>query len=278
MKKRERHAEIFVDIEEHIETGRFIRDHSLNRTDIRDFTFADVDLSRCKDVLDLGCSYGFFIKGLAGRLDPGALINGVDLWEECEKYYLDACRKSGYPGRFCLSDEVFCSRYPDQSFDLVLCSYALYFFPEAIPDIARVLRPNGLFITITHAMPHMQELINIVGDLLKKHTGCPAGPFPLEELMDSFSSANGCRLLSPWFREICEKKYVNSLRIDAASLPGLIRYICFKKPLFFPDGCMVDDRFIETVLAAYFRDLLAKHEFLTISKDDTVYICRYPHR
>jgi ubiquinone/menaquinone biosynthesis C-methylase UbiE len=278
VRNRGRHADIFDDIEAHIESGRFIRDNSLNRLDIRDFTFADVDLSHCKDILDLGCSYGFFIRGLAGRLHPNAIINGVDLWQGCEKYYVEACGKAGYKGQFCLSDEVFCSRYPDESFDLVLCSYALYFFPEAIPEIARVLRPDGLFITITHTMPHMQELISIIKEMLEQHTACPVRQLPLEELMDSFSSANGMQLLSPWFRDISEKEYTNSLCIDRTSLPDLISYLCFKRPLFFPEGCMVDNRFIESTVADHFRNILSRQDVMTISKNDTVYICRSPNR
>ncbi|MDD3620662.1 MAG: hypothetical protein PHX57_14835, partial [Desulfobulbaceae bacterium] len=53
-------ADIFGDIQAHMESGRFIRNNSSNRGDIRDFTFNDVDLRNCRDVLDLGCAYGFF--------------------------------------------------------------------------------------------------------------------------------------------------------------------------------------------------------------------------
>jgi len=271
-----RPADIFVDIRAHIESGRFIQDNSSNKHDIRDFTFNDVDLSNCKDILDLGCSYGFFTRGLAGRLHPDALVSGVDLWQGCEEHFINACRESGFTGEFCLSDEVFCKRFPDESFDLVLCSYTLYFFPEAVPDIARVLRPNGFFITVTHTAPHMQELVDIVKKLLEKHVGHPVQSLPLEKQFEAFSDANGFQVLSPWFREIREKKYANSLLINDASLPGLLNYLCFKRPLFFPEDCALDAQFIRSVVADYFRELLTRQEFLTIFKDDTVYICQNP--
>jgi ubiquinone/menaquinone biosynthesis C-methylase UbiE len=275
-RKKTRPADIFMDIEAHIESGRFIRDCSLNRRDIRDFTFGDVDLSSCRDILDLGCAYGFFTRGLAGRLHPDAHINGVDLWGGCEAYFLAACRESGYTGQFCLSDKAFCKRYQDKSFDLVLCSYTLYFFPEAIGEISRILRRNGIFISVTHSVPHMQELTGILKNMLKEQADCDVRTLPMEKLMDAFSSDNGKQLLSPWFGEIRTKNYENTLRIDQESLSGLIRYLCFKKPLFFPDACRVDNRFIETAVADVLRDILARRKLLTITKNDTVYTCRHP--
>lgn len=269
-------ANIFVDIQAHIESGRFIRDNSENRRDIRDFTFSDVDLSNCKDVLDLGCAYGFFTRGLAGRLHPEAVINGVDLWQGCEEYFVNACRESGFEGRFCLSDQVFCKRYADDSFDLVLCSYTLYFFPEAIAEIARILRPDGYFITVTHAVPHMAELVDIIKMLIKKQLGLSMQSLPLEKLCRNFSNHNAFQLLSPLFGDVREKKYTNKLRINDAALSGLINYVCFKRPLFLPKDCDVDKEFIQTVVADHFHDLLSRQEYLTISKNDAVYICRQP--
>ena len=94
MKSKTGPAAIFGDIQAHMESGRFIRDNSLNKQDIRDFTFNDVDLGHCRDILDLGCAYGFFTRGLAGRLHPEAVLNGVDLCRECEEYYILSCRES----------------------------------------------------------------------------------------------------------------------------------------------------------------------------------------
>lgn len=270
------HAEIFIDIEAHIESGRFIRDTSTNRTDIRDFTFRDVDLGSCRDVLDLGCSYGFFTRGLAGRLNPEAHLIGVDLWEECAEHFLRACRESGYSGEFVLSGKTFCKEFQDNSFDLVLCSYALYFFPYAIPDIARVLRPDGLFITVTHNVPHMPELVETVKKLLGKRLGRQVRSLPLEGLFEEFSGANGLQMLSSWFLEIREKTYDNSLEITNESLPALIKYLCFKRPKFIPGGMQWDEPFIRSEIADYFRELLTRQKIFTITKDDTVFICRHP--
>lgn len=276
VKGNTRPADIFVDIQSHIEAGRFIQAASTNKHDIRDFTFSGIDLSNCADILDLGCSYGFFTRGLAGRLHPDAHVLGIDLWPACEDYFVKACLESGFTGEFCLSDKVFCGQYAEKSFDLVLCSYALYFFPQAIQDIARVLRPNGLFITITHSVPHMQELVDIIKKLLKEHLGHPVQSLPLEKLFEFFSGDNGRQMLTPWFGEIREKEYINSLRIAEDLLPGLVDYLCFKKPIFIPGETGRDDRFVTSYVAGYLSELLARQKHLMISKDDTVFVCRHP--
>jgi SAM-dependent methyltransferase len=271
-----RYAEIFIDIEGHIQSGRFIRNTSTNRNDIRDFTFHDVDLGSCRNVLDLGCSHGYFTRGLAGRLHPEAHLVGVDLWKGCAKHFIPACRESGYSGEFVLSGKELCKGFPNKCFDLVLCTYSLYFFPYAIPDIARILRPDGFFITVTHNVPHMPELVNIVKILLERRQDNPVGSLPLEELFDEFSSANAVQRLSPWFLVIKEKKYVNSLKITHESLPALINYLYFKKPKFIPPDIKLDEQFIRSDVADHFRELLAKQDSVTITKDDMVFICRYP--
>jgi len=124
----------------------------------------------------------------------------------------------------------------------------------------------------------MPELLNIVKKLLEKRQGAPVGALPLEELFNEFSSANGLQMLSSWFRVINEKKYVNSLKITPDSLPALMNYLCFKRSKFIPRGMKLDEQFIRSDVADYFRELLTKQDSVTIEKDDTVFICRYPEQ
>lgn len=271
-----RHADIFIDIEAHIESGRFIRRTSTNKNDIRDFTFKDVDLNMCRDILDLGCAYGYFIRGLAERLNPQAHFVGVDLWEGCGEHFINACQETGYSGEFVISTKEFCKKFADNSFDLILCTYTLYFFPYAIPDISRILRPDGIFIAVTHDVPHMPELVNTIKKLLSKRLGTPVKTLPLEELFDAFSNVNGLQMLTPWFGNITERKYPNSLKITDESLPALLNYLCFKGPKFTPHEMKLEEQFMRNDVADYFRSVLAENKSLTITKNDTVFICRYP--
>lgn len=271
-------ADIFVNVEAHIASGRFIRATSTNKSDIRDFTFDSVDISQCRDVLDLGCAHGFFTRGLAGRLHPEAHLVGLDLWPQYEKYFLESCREAGIDGNFQLSGNERIKSFAAESFDLVLCSYALYFFPEAVSDIARILRPNGYFITVTHAVPHMQELVGIMKKLLGERLPRPVETLPLEDLFDAFSGSNGRELLAPWFGRIDKKEYRNSLRITIGDLPDLLNYLCFKGPKFVPAGSGLDEHFVRCEVTAFLRNLLETEGALEITKDDVVFVCRSPQQ
>ena len=60
-------------------------------------------------------------------------------------------------------------KYPARSFDLIICSYALYFFAGMIPEISRILKRDGIFITITHSQCDMQELVDITKKIMKRN-------------------------------------------------------------------------------------------------------------
>lgn len=49
---------------------------------------------------------------------------------------------------------------------MVLCSYAMYFFPEIIPEVSRILKNDGVFIVITHATPHLHQFSDFVRAIL----------------------------------------------------------------------------------------------------------------
>ena len=51
-----------------MKTRCLIARYSINRRDIREIALEKLDLSSFKDILDLGCAYGFFTERLAGRL------------------------------------------------------------------------------------------------------------------------------------------------------------------------------------------------------------------
>ncbi len=221
-----------------------------------------------RHVLDLGCGFGFLAEVLAERVAPDAQFIGVDEWSSNEKPYLDRIHSANRRGSFEIMHIDTELPWQDEQFDLVICSYSLYFFPQVLPEIARLLMPDGLFFTITHSEQ------SIVGDL-------PAGGFEREasgilSLVQQFSAENGNDILNPWFGKINKIKYENALRFEAQNIDRLIAYLSFKLPLLVPGASPGDA--LPNALEKYVRDLIRKQERITIEKNDCAFHCWRPRR
>ena len=155
--------EAFENPARHAAVSALIRSRSTNLTDVRDAVLHGLDLSGARAVLDLGCGFGFMTEVVARRVAPDAEIVGVDACEANEKPYLDRVHATGRRARFVCRKIERRLDWPDGAFDLVVASYSLYFFPGVIPEIARVLRPNGLFLAVTHTENSCRDLLHAAG-------------------------------------------------------------------------------------------------------------------
>jgi len=217
---------VFRDVQKHLAIAQFIRRFSTNKEDIRKKALINIDLSASRNVLELGCAFGSFTEALQGRLHPDAQITGMDMIPEYKPLFLDACRRAGYVGHFYSSGIQRIKKIRDNTFDLVICSYALYFFPEIIPDISRILRNKGYFITITHSRKDMHEMVSIIKKITKQSIKSPA--LPLEIIFEQFSAENGALLLKPFFGQITEIEFNNSLVFQSDDLDHFWNYFLFK--------------------------------------------------
>ena len=195
--------QVFRDVQKHQRIEKLIRQFSSNKNDIRRTALIALDLTQCQSVLELGCAFGAFTDALSDRLHPAAHITGLDIVAEYEPFFLQACRHAGYNGTFSAGGVQQIREFPDRSVDLIICSFALYFFVDIIPDIARILKPDGVFITITHSNRNMRELIVMTRSVLKdNHLLDDNQTLPIETILQQFSSENGRSLLTPYFAGI----------------------------------------------------------------------------
>ncbi len=194
-------AAVFNDTDSHVKVAKIICDHLINFQDIRNIALEDVDFSNVHNILDLGCGFGYFTRGLKDKIHPDTIIKGIDCHSKYKQLYLQACSDTGIHGSF-ISDGISAiNTFEPNSVDLILCSYALYFFPDYIEQISRVLKDDGTFVVITHAMPHMNEFTQYVKDILYS-TGIECRePLPYESLIEGFSNENGEKLLIDRFFE-----------------------------------------------------------------------------
>ena len=96
-------------------------------------------------VLDLGCAGGFMAEALDDR---GAVVTGID---PAEQAIIAACAHAAENGRDITYDVGVGEDlpYPDASFDHVVCVDVLEHVTDlgqVLAEVARVLRPGGLFL------------------------------------------------------------------------------------------------------------------------------------
>lgn len=268
--------QVFRKVQEHRRIEQLIRQFSSNKNDIRVTALNQVDLTSCQNVLELGCAFGSFTEALKNRLHPEAKITGMDIVPEYEPFFLDACKRAGYCGNFSSSGVNPIKKCPAGTFDLVICSFALYFFIAIIPEIARVLKPNGIFITITHSRHNMQELIALTKAILERNKLISGNELlPIEIILHQFSSENGAALLSPHFQRIQQIDFNNTLIFREGETESFLEYYQFKKP-FFLTGTNTRKNEIFNQLRQELQKMTLNSKKIQMCKDDRIFICSEP--
>ncbi len=269
--------QVFRNVQKHQHIETLIRQFSSNKEDIRLNALNQVDLSDCRNVLELGCAFGAFTEALKGRLHGEATITGMDIIAEYEPFFLEACKRAGYRGSFSSSGVHQIKKCPPASFDLIICSFALYFFVDIIPEISRVLKKDGTFITITHDQCNMQALITITRNTLEEYQLLLNNQLlPIEVIIRQFSAENGETLLCPFFGQILKFDFKNSLIFQPWDIYFFMDYYQFKSP-FFLAGTGVHKKNIVEKLLHKLQDIGAVSKVITMCKDDAIFICSQPH-
>ncbi|HPD56987.1 MAG TPA: class I SAM-dependent methyltransferase [Smithellaceae bacterium] len=269
--------QIFRDAHRHQRIGEIIRRFSSNKEDIRQKALNEIDLSSCRNVLELGCAFGAFTEALKGKLHPQAKITGLDILPQYEPFFLEACRHAGYEGVFSAGGVEQIIVYPARSFDLIICSYALYFFPDIIADIARILKKEGLFITITHSECDMQELVEITKNILRKNNLLASGQrLPIENIVGKFSAQNGGKMLAEHFASVRSVDFKNTLIFPQHEIDYLLEYFHFKKSFFLAETLLDKQDIIEQILREI-KNSAREHNWVSMCKDDTIFIAAQPH-
>ena len=265
-------AEVFNDTESHLKVAKIIRDHLINYQDIRSLALKRVDFTNVRSILDLGCGFGYFTRGLKNKVHPDAIITGIDCHSKYKQLYLKACSDTGIQGNFISDGISVINSFSPKSVDLILCSYALYYFPEYIKQIPRILKDDGFFVVITHALPHMKEFTQYVEAILYNEGIECREPLPYETLIEGFSNENGENLLSARFLNVQSIKYIGRLLFNHDDIESLRAYFKFKRSFFIPCKETDIDDLSAIILERMKNDLLRLKKF-EISKNDIIFIC-----
>ncbi|MRR37220.1 class I SAM-dependent methyltransferase [bacterium] len=269
-------------IRDHMMAKEIIQEFALNQSDIRDVALEGLDLGDITRVLDIGCGYGFFTEKLKDRLCEGARIHGLDAVEmNNREMFLDTVQAMGYHGEFIHARADAVREMPASSFDLVVASYSLYFVPQLIPDIARILTPEGLFISVTHSRHSLKEVTRYIPRSMEMMGLDPPPEIAINRLLKAFSLENGNEMLSPHFRSVELIVFPNDLLFPFDRIMECINYLDKKKYLIMKDVSENYPQRLEDMLG-YFNAMVYDHARLhgeiIITKDDAVFRCFYPRK
>lgn len=96
-------------------------------------------------VLDLGCGTGIVARQVAWRLGTGGAVTGIDLSPDMLAVAQASAAREGAAIEWCQGSAETLP-FPEQTFDLVLCQFALMFFADkaaALAEMRRVVTRNG---------------------------------------------------------------------------------------------------------------------------------------
>lgn len=128
-------------------------------------------------ILDVACGSGKQCKAFHAHLNGQLEMTGVDVSLELLADAHKLNESLGNP--FVIQEMDFNQKFPfpDDSFDLVTCCFAIYYaedIPFTISEMHRVLKPGGRLFT-TGPMPQNKQLFY---DVIREATGKPIPPMP----------------------------------------------------------------------------------------------------
>lgn len=128
-------------------------------------------------ILDVGCGAGKQCFSYLAHLSGKADIIGTDVSDELLAKAAEENTKLGNRVTFEKMDFNQVFPFPDESFDLVSCSFAIYYaedIPFTIKEMHRVLKPGGILFT-TGPMPENKQMFY---DIIREATGKTIPPMP----------------------------------------------------------------------------------------------------
>ena len=110
--------------------------------------------------------------------------------------------------------------FADNRFDLILANHVLFYLDnpmDALKEIKRVLKPNGVLIASTYGEHHMEEVTSLTRGFDERIT------LSADNLYLHFGKENGAAILSSCFQDVTWIDYEDSLFVTEAA--PLISYI-----------------------------------------------------
>jgi SAM-dependent methyltransferase len=271
----------FSQVKTHKYIGEIIQEHSTNLVPIDSITYKNLSFKNKIKIADIGCGYGRCINYLMNIVPEGSEYIGIDPLENNKNPFIKTTMDVGFNGHFICGTADRISEYPENYFDLVLCNYSLYFFVNNLPQIVSKLKSSGLFITTTHSIKSLTELMIDLQKVLKLDHVPTWRELGSEQVLDNFNAENGYKLLQPHFSNVEKIYYKNELEFVDENVDKLFDLLNLKKATLI----RLND-FAEYIKTKKFDDLLRKQICnkmkktgkYSLNKDDLIFRCCNPKR
>lgn len=179
---------------------------------------SSLDSTRSVSILELGCGNGALWLQNKVRLPANIDITLSDISEGM----IREARRDFEPDKrfhFAVFD---CHSIPfdTESFDIIIANHVLFYCEntgKVCSEIARVLKPNGIFICSTYGVNHMKEITQLVKGFDDRIV------LSKNNLYENFGLENGTDILSKSFSSVKQRRYDDEIIINSSE--PLIEYI-----------------------------------------------------
>ncbi|HKC78175.1 MAG TPA: methyltransferase domain-containing protein [Gaiellaceae bacterium] len=199
------------------------------------------------DVLEVGCGDGNIWRENLERIPPGWRLTLTDF----SSGMVDAARAVlGDRAKYAVADAQDIP-FPDESFDAVIANHMLFHIedrPQALGEIARVLRPGGKFRATTIGRKHLHELRELVPPQPESQWARVRERFMIEQVADE---------LAPFFVHVEIERVPGPEDLEVTDLEILLDFVRSRGD--------VEEEDLEPLRRAYEREF-AERGFFTVSR------------
>ncbi|NQU26652.1 MAG: class I SAM-dependent methyltransferase [Candidatus Marinimicrobia bacterium] len=265
----------FGRVQLHRQIGINIERYSTNKQNIYQLALKPLSYNQQIKILDIGCGYGRFsgnLKSVSGA--TGSHCTGIDLVSANREPFLEMIMQTGLKGKYISGQANQITDFPNKEYDLILSGFSLNFFPDILSDIARIIKPTGFFIAITHSNRFLEELEEDINNAIGPMDGWD---FHLPAI--EFSSENGHCLLSEYFESVEQIDYPNKLVFPWRQIDECLMYIDFKLPFLIKPGQVPELKSYDEFAAELHRQIRRKtraNHYYYLNKDDCIFRCKNP--
>jgi SAM-dependent methyltransferase len=164
-------------------------------------TIARVPLQVGDRVLDVASGRGSTIFPALEKVGPAGRVTGTDFAPEMVRLTEAEIRRRGIPNAEMLEMDARRLKFPDGSFDAVICAFGIFFVPSpetALAEMRRVLKTNGHLMLVTWVGDDSRYswMGPVLGPILGSAARPPADPFKEEGSLARAVEAAGLKVQS----------------------------------------------------------------------------------